>query len=135
MSNLSKLAIWSQLTKHAKYMQSTSMSELFLRSPERGEQYNIEAAGIYADFSKNLIELETISLLVGLAEERDVTEKIEAMFRGKLVNKTENRAALHTRLRDRKNALKEKFGELKIDGIENNLSQIEKFSASIRNNS
>jgi len=72
---------------------------LFTDDPQRGTRMTAEAAGLFLDYSKNLITDETIRLLLQLAEESRLQERIEAMFRGEKINATEHRAVLHTALR------------------------------------
>ena len=80
-------------------MSKLHLRELFAKNPNRGERLTAEAAGIYLDFSKNRITDETLKLLVQLAEESGLRERIDAMFRGEKINVTENRAVLHVALR------------------------------------
>ena len=75
------------------------LRSLFADDPLRGERLAAEGAGLYLDYSKNRITDETIRLLVNLAEECSLRERIEAMFRGEKINITENRAVLHIALR------------------------------------
>ncbi len=72
---------------------------MFEADSTRGERFTAETGGIFLDYSKNRITDETLKLLVKLAEESGVREKIEAMFRGDKINITENRAVLHVALR------------------------------------
>ena len=67
--------------------------------PKRGERLTAEAVGIYLDYSKNRITDETLKLLLQLAEESGLRERIDAMFRGEKINVTEKRAVLHVALR------------------------------------
>src|SRR5262249_513282 len=67
--------------------------------PKRGERLAAEAAGIYLDYSKNRITDETLGLLIRLAQEAGLRERIEAMFRGDKINITEKRSVLHVALR------------------------------------
>jgi len=80
-------------------MKSLHLRQLFAEEPERGERLTAEAAGIYLDFSKNRITAETVGLLIQLAQESGLGDRIEAMFRGDKINITENRAVLHVALR------------------------------------
>jgi glucose-6-phosphate isomerase len=73
--------------------------KLFADDPRRGERMTAEAVGIFLDYSKNRITDETLELLLQLAEESDLRARIVAMFRGKKINITENRAVLHVALR------------------------------------
>ncbi len=75
------------------------MRQLFADDPRRGERFAAEAAGIYLDYSKNRITDDTLRLLVQLAGERGLRERIDAMFHGEKINVTEQRAVLHIALR------------------------------------
>jgi glucose-6-phosphate isomerase len=90
---------WKALEAHALKMQPHHMRGLFANDPERGKCFAAEAAGIYLDYSKNLITHETIELLVRLAEECGLRPHMEAMFAGEKINETEKRAVLHIALR------------------------------------
>jgi len=90
---------WKALEKHYQSIQSLHLRQLFADDPERGERLTAEAAGIYLDYSKNRITGETLGLLVQLAEECGLRERINAMFAGEQINATEKRAALHIALR------------------------------------
>ena len=72
--------------------------------PKRGERMTAEAVGLYLDYSKNRITDETLKLLLQLADESGLRERIDAMFRGEKINVTENRAVLHVALRAPKGA-------------------------------
>jgi glucose-6-phosphate isomerase len=90
---------WHALQSHYEQIRSVSLSELFSKDPDRGERLTAEAAGLYLDFSKNRISDKTVALLVALAEESGLRERIEAMFRGERINVSENRSVLHVALR------------------------------------
>ena len=75
------------------------LRKLFADDPTRGERLTTEAAGVYLDYSKNRVTDETIELLLQLAAESGLRERIDAMFRGDKINITENRAVLHVALR------------------------------------
>lgn len=96
---LTKRAAWNALEAHSKTIQSLHLRTLFADDPKRGERMTAETAGIYLDYSKNRITDETLKLLVQLAEESGLRERIDAMFRGEKINITENRAVLHVALR------------------------------------
>jgi len=72
---------------------------LFAADPDRGERLTAEAAGLYLDYSKNRITDETVSLLIELAEESELPQRRDAMFRGEHINVSEDRAVLHVALR------------------------------------
>jgi glucose-6-phosphate isomerase len=90
---------WKALQSHRDKIRDLHLRTLFGDDPKRGERLTAEAAGLFLDYSKNRITDETIKLLLQLAEESGLREKIDAMFRGEKINITENRAVLHVALR------------------------------------
>lgn len=96
---LTQRAAWKALDAHYKKLQPLHLKTLFADDPKRGERMTVKAAGIYLDYSKNRITDETLKLLVQLAEESGLRERIDAMFGGEKINITENRAVLHVALR------------------------------------
>jgi glucose-6-phosphate isomerase len=101
---------WRKLSKHHKSIQGVEMKTLFAENPSRFEQMSLHFEDILLDYSKNIITDETMSLLVKLAKECGLKSAIEAMFQGEPINITENRAVLHTALRNRSNKL------IKVEG-------------------
>src|SRR6516164_9267669 len=95
----SRPAVWRALEDHYGTMRGRHLRDLFAEVPARGERMTAEAAGVFLDYSKNRVEDETLSLLVELAEQSGLRERIDAMFRGEKINVTENRAVLHVALR------------------------------------
>jgi glucose-6-phosphate isomerase len=87
------------LEKHYQKIKDTHLRQLFADDPKRGEGLAVEAAGIYLDYSKNRITDETLRLLLQLAEQSGLRDRIDAMFRGDRINVSENRAVLHVALR------------------------------------
>jgi glucose-6-phosphate isomerase len=96
---LRTLAAWTSLQGHYEKMKGLHLRQLFAEDPKRGERLAIEGAGVYLDYSKNRITDETLSLLLQLAREAGLRERIEAMFRGDKINVSENRSVLHVALR------------------------------------
>jgi glucose-6-phosphate isomerase len=96
---LAQRPTWKALGEHYQKVRDLHLRTLFAQDPKRGERFACEAVGIYLDYSKNRITDETIQLLLKLAEESGVHERMEAMFRGEKINVTENRAVLHVALR------------------------------------
>jgi glucose-6-phosphate isomerase len=94
---------WKQLQEHFNTMKSVHMSDMFDDDPLRFSRYSIAFDDMLVDFSKNIINENTMDLLLGLAAETQVKEAIEDMFSGNRINETENRAVLHTALRNRSN--------------------------------
>jgi glucose-6-phosphate isomerase len=99
MQSLVERPGWRALEKHFQAIQHMHLRELFADDPARGERLTAEAVGIYLDYSKNRITAETLELLVQLAEECGLGERIHAMFKGEAINVTEKRPALHIALR------------------------------------
>lgn len=96
---LRTLRAWSALQRHYENVKSLHLRQLFAEDPRRGERLAAEACGIYLDYSKNRITDETLSLLIQLARESGLRDRMEAMFRGDEINVTEKRAVLHVALR------------------------------------
>jgi glucose-6-phosphate isomerase len=101
---LTKRKAWAALKAHHKQIQATDLKKLFAADAKRGTRFTVEEAGIYLNYSKNLITEKTIKLLLELARESGVVERRDAMFRGEKINITENRAVLHIALRAPRNA-------------------------------
>jgi glucose-6-phosphate isomerase len=101
---LTKLKAWKALASHYQTVRELHLRELFAADPKRGERLTVEAAGLFLDYSKNRATDETLKLLVELAAESGLRERIDAMFRGDKINLTENRAVLHVALRAPKDA-------------------------------
>ncbi|MEW5974681.1 MAG: glucose-6-phosphate isomerase [Acidobacteriota bacterium] len=99
---LTQLPAWRALLEHFQEVQKLSLRTLFQNAPERARRMVVEAGGLYLDYSKNRITDRTLQLLVTLAEECGLRERIQAMFRGEKINVTERRAALHVALRARR---------------------------------
>jgi len=96
---LTERPTWKALSEHCRTVRGLHLQQLFADDPGRGERLTAEAAGLYLDYSKNRITDETMRLLVRLAEECGLRERMAAMFRGERINVTERRAVLHTALR------------------------------------
>lgn len=97
---LTNRATWGLLQKHFTQISAQTMRDLFLHDPQRFQHFSIEMPELFLDYSKNRITTETVDLLCKLADECDLKKAIEDLFSGKIVNISENRAALHTALRD-----------------------------------
>ncbi len=92
---------WFVLKKHfEEEMSRKHMKDLFANDPKRFEQYSIHTPELLFDYSKNIITEKTMQLLLQLADECGLSKAIEAQFQGKPINETENRAVLHTALRN-----------------------------------
>ncbi|MCA1757422.1 MAG: glucose-6-phosphate isomerase [Bacteroidales bacterium] len=111
MHKLTDKASWKSLVNHYRSLENISLRELFSEDPDRGKKLIIRATDIYFDYSKQRVTDETIKLLINLAREQGLKERMEAMFAGDRINTTENRSVLHTALRMPEGK------ELLVDGI------------------
>lgn len=96
---LTDLPEWQKLKSHYNDTKELHLRQLFADDPKRGERLSLQAGDIYADYSKNRITDNTLQLLFDLARARNIETVRDAMFAGKKINTTENRAVLHTALR------------------------------------
>ncbi|UHD16488.1 glucose-6-phosphate isomerase [Thiocapsa bogorovii] len=99
MNAVSTRSAWQGLMTHHAHIGGTHLRELFAADPERGTRWTVSAAGLYLDYSKNRIDGETVGFLAELARDCGLHERIAAMFRGEVINTTEQRAVLQTALR------------------------------------
>lgn len=100
--NPTQTQAWKALTAHFESAQDMDMKELFAQDANRFENFSTRfGSDILVDYSKNLIDAETMQHLFALANETEVKSAIEAMFGGDAINKTEGRSVLHTALRNR----------------------------------
>jgi glucose-6-phosphate isomerase len=99
VQSLTQRAAWKALESHYEKVRNVSLRSLFSDDPQRAARFTIEAAGLFLDYSKNRITEETRKLLLQLAQESGLRERIDAMFRGEKINVTEKRAVLHVALR------------------------------------
>jgi glucose-6-phosphate isomerase len=97
--SLIQLPAWKALEAHYQKVRELHLREIFADDPKRGERMTTEAVGVFLDYSKNRITDETLKLLFQLAEQSGLRTRIDAMFQGKKINITENRAVLHVALR------------------------------------
>ena len=95
------LAVWPKLEAHFEQIRDAHMRRLFAEDHGRFERFSIRAEGLLLDYSKNRITAETMELLFALAREAEVEGWREAMLGGEPINRTEDRAVLHTALRNR----------------------------------
>jgi glucose-6-phosphate isomerase len=109
---LTERAAWKALEVHRRTVGDRHLRDLFAEDPDRGERLVAEAVGLYLDYSKHRVTDETVQLLLALAEESGLRERIEAMFRGDHINVSEDRAVLHVALRMPRGA------SLVVDGID-----------------
>jgi glucose-6-phosphate isomerase len=130
---LNRRAAWKKLQAHFKVMSRRHLRELFAEDPDRGEQLTLEAAGIYLDYSKNRITRDTLQLLVELAEESGLRERIDAMFAGEPINVSEHRSVLHVALRAPADASLRVGGRDVVAEVQDVLAKMSAFAAKVRN--
>jgi glucose-6-phosphate isomerase len=99
VTSLRERESFKALERHHAEVSHVHLRDLFASDPQRGERMNVEAAGLFLDYSKNRVTDETLGLLVELAAESGLAERREAMFNGVHINSTEDRAVLHVALR------------------------------------
>jgi glucose-6-phosphate isomerase len=110
-TRLTERPAWQALAAHHAALAGVHLRDLFAADPTRADRLAAEAAGLFLDYSKHRVTDETLALLVRLAGECGLRERIDAMFRGERVNVTEDRAALHVALRAPRGA------SLAVDGV------------------
>ena len=98
-TNPTTTAAWQELSRHFEKMGNASLRDLFATDPDRAGNFQIRLDDLLFDYSKNLIDNQTRSLLLELAREMGLKEAIAAYFNGEAINRTEGRAVMHTALR------------------------------------
>ena len=129
---LSECAAWKSLEAHYEKVKGVHLKTLFADDATRGERLTLDSLGLYLDYSKNRITDETIKLLLDLAEETGLRERIDAMFRGDKINLTENRSVLHVALRAPKGASILVDGENVVPQVHAVLDKMVDFSNRVR---
>ena len=123
---------WRALKAHFEKMRGKHLRELFSNDPGRAGRMNVNASGLFLDYSKNRITDETIRLLIDLAEECGLRSRLDAMFAGDKINITENRAVLHVALRAPATSTIEVDGKNVIPDVHNVLERMSRFSERVR---
>ncbi len=123
---------WKALRRHHAEIRDLQMRELFERDPGRGDRYRIEVEDLLLDYSKNRITDETTRLLVELARASGVTEAAAAMFAGRRINWTEDRAVLHVALRNRTSSPIAVDGDDVMPDVHRVLEKMRRFSDAVR---
>ncbi len=118
---------WKELQQHFSEMKNVHMRHLFKEDKDRFSKYSISSRDILFDYSKNIITDKTIQLLLQLANECRVQDAIDAMFNGEKINETENRAVLHTALRNLSGEPVYTEGEDVMPAVRKVLKQIKNF--------
>ena len=129
--NPSQTIAWKNLQTHFETIKDEHMSKWFSNNPSRANEMSIEWDDFFLDYSKNRINPETLSLLKDLADEIQISDAISKYFDGKKINKTEDRAVLHTALRAPKNTEVLFEGVNVITDIYNIKNKIKQFSEAV----
>src|SRR6202050_4345981 len=129
---LTKRKAWKALEEHYEKVRGLHLRDLFGGDPHRGERLTAEGAGLFLDYSKNRVTDETLRLLIALAEESGLRQRIDAMFRGEKINVTENRAVLHVALRAPKGTSIIVDGENVVPQVHAVLDKMAAFSERVR---
>src|SRR5204863_3104789 len=130
--SITERGAWKALCAHYQNVRELHLRKFFADDPTRGERMIIEAVGLFLDYSKNRVTDETLKLLVQLADESGLRERIEAMFRGDKINITENRAVLHVALRAPRGASIVVDGENVVPQVHAVLDKMADFSDRVR---
>ena len=123
---------WQALEAHYQQIRDQHLRTLFAQDPQRGEHFSAEALGVYLDYSKNRITDETLRLLLNVANESGLRERIDAMFRGEKINVTEQRAVLHVALRAPRDETIMVDGENVVPEVHEVLDKMADFSHRVR---
>ncbi|PQO27664.1 glucose-6-phosphate isomerase [Blastopirellula marina] len=129
---LTQLSAWKSLTQHFTAIESTHLRTLFEEDQTRGERLTAEGGDLFFDYSKNRVTDETLKLLIQLAEESGLRQRIEAMFSGEKINITEDRAVLHTALRAPRDKTIIVDGENVVSHVHEVLDRMSAFSERVR---
>jgi len=126
---------WKALEEHYAEISHSHMRDMFAEDPERFDKFSLKLNDILFDYSKNIITSETMESLYRLADESDVTGWIAKMFDGEPINNTENRAVLHTALRNRDGLPVMVDGEDVMPAVCAELKRVKKLAEAIRTRS
>lgn len=129
---INKTYAWKKLAVHYRWHKKDEMKDLFARDKERAAKYTLNLGNLYLDYSKNRINDKTMKYLLNLTKEVKLRDKIDAMFSGEKINKTENRAVLHVALRNRQNTPIYVDGQNVMPEINAVLAKMKKFSDAVR---
>ena len=129
---LTKKTSWQTLQQHHKQVKNLHMRDLFDQDTERFKKFSLNCGDLLLDYSKNRITEETMPLLFNLARECGIPNEIERMFNGEKINFTEQRAVLHTALRNRANTSVMVDGEDVMPEVNRVLDKMRNFTERVR---
>jgi glucose-6-phosphate isomerase len=122
---------WKELEEHYAIIKNIHMKDMFSENPERFSDFSLRFKDILVDYSKNIINEDTMKLLIQLADEMNVKDAVHKIFSGDAINETEDRAVLHTALRNRGNTPISVDGRNVMQDVNAVLQKMEKFSQKI----
>jgi len=126
------LSSWKALQIHAEDIKKSHLNQLFEEDRQRFNKFSIKLPSLLLDYSKNLVVEETLSKLIDLANDCELDVWREKMFCGERINRTENRAVLHTALRNRTKESLHLDGINITEQVENTLTKMKNFSTEVR---
>lgn len=129
---LTDLKAWKDLEKNYAEIRGETMRDMFAADPDRFEEFSVSLGSLLLDYSKNRINGETMKLLIALAKEAGLEKARDAMFCGEKINTTENRAVLHTALRNRSDRPVYVNGKDVMPQIKTVLEKMKTFSNAVR---
>ncbi len=129
---LTQRPAWRALEAHYQQIKDAHLRDLFAHDPQRGTKFVAEGAGLYFDYSKHRVTDETLRLLLQLAQECGLRERIDAMFRGDPINITENRSVLHVALRAPRDAVIMAEGRNVVPEVHAVLDKMSAFADQVR---
>ncbi|HEY8353449.1 MAG TPA: glucose-6-phosphate isomerase [Methylophilaceae bacterium] len=132
MTSPTQFPVWQALIEHQKEIYPLHMRDMFDKEPDRFRRYSLNVGDMLLDYSKNRITDKTLSLLFQLARDMDVEGMRDRMFAGEKINFTENRAVLHTALRNRSNTPVYVDGKDVMPDVNRVLAQMREFTERVR---
>ncbi|KQT37547.1 glucose-6-phosphate isomerase [Methylophilus sp. Leaf414] len=132
MAKLTTHPSWQALNQHQSDIRNVQMRDLFKQNPKRFEEFSLNVDGILLDYSKHRITQQTLSLLFQLARDSKIETWRDRMFSGEKINITENRAVLHTALRNRSNTPIEVDGKDVMPEVNAVLAHMRTFTEQVR---
>ena len=130
---LTEYPAWKELRQHFNEFGNTTIASLFAEDPDRFDRFSISWQDFLVDYSKNKISAKTLELLINLARAAGLPAAIEAMFAGEKINITENRAVLHTALRNRSGRPVIVDGHDVMADVDRELNKMKAFCAAVHN--
>ena len=130
--DISTSAAWQALAKHRDQLRTVELRQLFADDPDRAHRFTATIGDLTVDWSKHRITNETIDLLVALADEAGLADRVAAMVTGERINTTENRHVLHTALRAPQGVVVEADGIDVVPAVHHVLRQMTAFADRVR---